>query len=75
MTIVSPKTYNFTATTLTTEASAISNTENLDATIEEQDVLNPAQIDTNSDNAPDPENKDQTHLPNNNFCFIERQLY
>ena len=56
---------------MTAESSSLGDTANLDATNEEEDVLDPAQIDDNNDNAPDPEDEDPAHLPNNDFCFTE----
>ena len=54
---------------MTAESSSLGDTANLDATNEEEDVLDPAQTDDNNDNAPDPEDEDPAHLPNNDFCF------
>ena len=60
------------ATTVTAVSTAATNdTANYDAVIEEEDVLDPAQIEGEPDNAPDPEDEDPTQLPNNDFCFTE----
>ena len=56
---------------MTSESNALDGASNVDAINEEEDVLNPAQIDGDNDNAPDPEDQDPTHLPNNDFCFTE----
>ena len=56
---------------MTSESSSLGDTANLDATNEEEDVLDPTQIDDNDDNAPDPEDEDPAHLPSKDFCLTE----
>ena len=58
-------------TTLSAESNTLDNTSNIDAINEEEDVLDPVQIDGNNGNVPDPEDEDPAHVPNNNFCFTE----
>ena len=56
---------------MTVESNFTSDTVDLDATIEEEDVLDPAQIEDNDDNVLVADNEDPIHIPNNDFCFIE----
>ena len=79
--IVSTEDNNPGTTTLTVESNACNDASNFDAFNEEEDdVLDPAQIDDDidvdddDDDALDPEDEDPAHLPNNNSYFTEHDF-